>query len=116
MMRIFQALSALALALCVAVPLLAQQDMGDMKDMKNMPGMDHSLHGMHDMPGMLGPYGTFAYACCKPVSTDSINSRERRASASTPRGSAGRGTSGSKMFSNASGIVRPVFITGANSL
>jgi hypothetical protein len=54
MMRIFQALSALALALCLAVPLQAQQDMQDMKD---MPGMDHSMPGMHDMTGMLGPYG-----------------------------------------------------------
>src|SRR3954468_3092390 len=56
MMRISQTFSALALSLCIAVPLHAQQDMGDMKDMKGMPGMEH-MHGVHEMPGMLGPYG-----------------------------------------------------------
>ena len=73
MMRIFQALSALALSLSITVPLQAQEptpapappehqhdmpgmeghDMKDMKGMKDMPGMEH----MHEMPGMLGPYG-----------------------------------------------------------
>src|SRR5436309_1333189 len=72
MMRVFQALSALALSLSIAVPLRAQEptpaptppehqhdmpgmaghDMKDMKGMKDMPGMEH----MHEMPGMLGPY------------------------------------------------------------
>ncbi len=81
MMRIFQALGALALSLCVTAPLQAQQspppephhhdmpgmkpgmkmdekpeDKKDMKDMKAMPGMG-DMHGMHEMPGMLGPYG-----------------------------------------------------------
>jgi hypothetical protein len=56
MMRIFQALSALALALCLAAPLRADPtDPTDQTDMKNMPGMEH-MHGMA-MPGMLGPYG-----------------------------------------------------------
>ncbi len=69
MMRIVQIFSSLTLALCITVPLRAQQehhhpregtqDNKDMKgmDMKDMPGMDHSMHDMHDMPGMLGPYG-----------------------------------------------------------
>ena len=34
----------------------------------------------------------------------------------SPAGSVGLGTSGSKMFSKASGMVRPVFITGISSL
>src|SRR5262249_17043884 len=52
---------------------------------------------------------------CNPWMTISRNSRARRASASTPSGFAGRGTAGAKMFSQQSGIVRPVNANGASS-
>src|SRR4051812_24847634 len=49
---------------------------------------------------------------CNPAMTTSRNSRARLASASTPSGLSGRGTSGAKMFSHDSDIARPVNATG----
>jgi len=53
---------------------------------------------------------------CSPLMTTSRNSRARFANASTPAGSAGRGSSGAKIFSQHNGIFRPVKATGASSL
>src|SRR5688572_22206305 len=61
------------------------------------------------------PIQVSVYAC-SPRITVSMNSRDRFARASTPSGFLGRGTRGSKIFSKASGIVRPVRRTGFNSL
>ena len=48
---------------------------------------------------------------CKPLVTISRNSRARRASSSIPSGCMGRGMSGAKMFSQQSGMSRPVKAT-----
>ncbi len=55
-----------------------------------------------------------AQTACRPRITTSRNSRARRARASTPLGSSGRGMTGAKMFSQQSGIVRPVKATGCS--
>ena len=51
----------------------------------------------------------------RPWITVSRNTRARRARSSTPSGVSGRGTSGAKMFSQHSGIFRPVKATGCSS-
>ena len=51
------------------------------------------------------------FHACKAGITISRNSRARRARASTPAGSVGRGIAGAKIFSQQSGIFRPVKAT-----
>ena len=65
---------------------------------------------------MSGIHLTYAFERSSPRITVSMYSRARRASASIVSGFDGLGVSGSKMFSQTSGIVKPVRITGMSSL
>ena len=58
---------------------------------------------------------SFGLNACNPRVTTSRNSRARRARASIPAGSVGAGISGAEMFSQQSGMSRPVKATGCRS-